>query len=46
MGSDYKNGKERTNYIYILKLLLHGNYDGYDIRHGSHPIRQKSSGLL
>ena len=22
MGSDYKNGKERTNYIYMLKLLL------------------------
>lgn len=21
MGSDYKNGKERTNYIYVLKLL-------------------------
>ena len=22
MGSDYKNGKERTNYIYVLKLLF------------------------
>jgi len=22
MGSDYKNGKERTNYIYVLKLLI------------------------
>jgi len=22
MGSDYKNGKERTNYIYMLKLLF------------------------
>ena len=22
MGSDYKNGKERTKYIYVLKLLF------------------------